>query len=447
LHYLTLAELSGLIAKRAISPVEVVRSQLDRIRELDAELHAFALVMEDSALQQARAAEAEILAGNYRGPLHGVPIAVKDVFFTKNVRTQAGLRLLAGYVPDCDAAAVDRLKQAGAILTGKLHTTEGAMDGYHRDFPIPRNPWGQDRWPGVSSSGSGVAVAAGMCYASIGTDTGGSVRIPAAANGIVGLKPTRGVVSTEGIVPLAPSLDHVGPMARCVGDAAIVLGALAELEKPTTGMEGVRIGVDENLCRNGVEPCATEAVCQALRVFESLGARVVPATLPGLDQVIDIWYTIAAAEAAWAHRETFPSERSKYGEGFGAFLERGRSVSPAAYDEAQNRRAEWSARAAECFRDFDVLACPILPDEAFQYDPEDAYHDGIPSAWLRAMDRLMLPFNLNGYPALSLPCGASPAGLPLSMQLIGEAHAERLLIECGLAFERETPWHSRRPPV
>ena len=457
LHYLTLAELSGLIRKRAISPVEVVESQLARIRELDATLNAYALVTEDSALAQARAAEAEIIAGDYRGPLHGIPIAVKDRFFTKGVRTQGGLKLLSGHVPDLDAAAVGRLKHAGAILVGKLHTAEGAMDGYHRDFQIPRNPWGKDRWPGVSSSGSGVAVAAGMCYAALGTDTGGSVRIPSAANGIVGLKPTHGVVSIQGVLPLAASFDHVGPMTRSVGDAAILLHTLAgQLDESTLGMEGVRIGFDEKLCRDGVQPCETEAVLQAVHVLQNRGARVVPASLPALDEVSGIWYTIAGAEAALAHRETFPSRHSEYGEGFRAFLEQGRSISAAAYSEAQKHRAEWSARTAECFRDFDVLACPSLPGEAFRYNPEDAFSgpdlaagqsDGIPSAYLAAMNRLMLPFNLNGYPALSLPCGISPGGMPLSLQFVGRTLSEPLLIQCGTAFENETAWHLRHPPV
>jgi amidase len=456
LHYLALSEIAEMIRARTVSPVEIVTSQLARIREFDATLHAYALVTAGSALAQARTAEAEIHAGNYAGPLHGVPIAVKDLFLTKGVRTQGGMKLLPGHVPNHDAAAIVRLKEAGAILIGKLHTTEGAMDGYHHDFPIPRNPWGADRWPGVSSSGSGVAVAAGMCYASLGTDTGGSIRIPSAANGIVGLKPTYGAVSTEGVLPLAPSFDHVGPMARSVADAAILLQVLAGPCELPPGIEGIRIGLDEKLCRDGEDPYVTDAVIQAVRVFENRGGRVVSASLPALDEACDIWYTIAAAEAVQAHRETFPSRRSEYGEGFRAFLERGYAVSAPAYEEARSRCTAWAARIAECFREFDVLACPTLPGEAFRYDPEAAYRGpdasagyccGIPAAYLTAMDRLMLPFNLTGYPALSLPCGVSPAGMPLSLQLVGRARSEPLLIMCGAAFERETEWHLRRPPV
>jgi len=461
LHYLTLAELAGLIRTRAVSPVEIVTAQLNRIQELDGTFHAYALVTTESALAQARTAEAEILAGRYRGPLHGVPFAVKDLFCVKGTRTQGGLKRLFGHIPELDAAAVSRLKDAGAILLGKTHTTEGAMDGYHRDFPIPLNPWGADRWPGVSSSGSGVAVAAGMCYASLGTDTGGSIRIPSAANGIVGLKPTRGLVSTEGVLPLAPSFDHVGPMARSVGDAAALLRAFAARDEPAPGIEGVRIGFDEKLCRDGVQPYVTEAVWQAVQVLQKQGARVVPASLPALEEVSRIWYTIAAREAVLLHEDIYPSQASEfgapeYGEGFRAFLERGRAVSAAEYDAAQRDLSEWIARTTECFREFDVLACPTLPDEAFRYNPEDAYRgpdlangssDGIPAAFLAAMDRLMLPVNLNGYPSLSLPCGVSPAGMPLGLQLVGRPHSEPLLLLCGTALEHETVWHLRHPPV
>jgi amidase len=455
MHYLTVAELSALIRTQEISPVEVLTWQLARIRELDDTLNAYALVAEETARADALIAEAEIRAGNYRGSLHGVPVAVKDVFFTKGLRTQGGLKVFSGHVPDRDAASVSRLRKAGAILVGKLNTTEGAMDGYHRDFAIPRNPWGIDRWPGVSSSGSGVAVAAGLCYASLGTDIGGSVRIPSAATGIVGLKPTRGLVSTEGVLPLAPSLDHVGPMARCVGDAAIVLQALTTMDTLPPALEGIRIGLDESLCDDGVDSCEAEAVRETVRVLQNQGARVVPASLPALDEVHGIWYTIAAVEAARAQCETYPSRRSEYGEGFRAFIDRGLITSQERYDEANKERARWTARTAECFREFHILACPALPGEAFRYHPEDAYcgpqfadrSDGIPSPYLAAMDRLMLPFNLSGYPALTLPCGMSAEGMPLSVQLVGRPFSEPLLIMCGTAFEQETTWHLRHPPV
>jgi amidase len=260
LHYLSLSEVARLIEAKEISPVELTQMMLNRIHTLDVRLHSYATVMADEALAAARAAEREIQSGNYRGPLHGVPIAVKDLCYTKGVPTRGGLKVLDGFIPEFDASVVAKLKAAGAVLLGKLTTTEGAMVGYHRDFDIPVNPWGEELWAGVSSSGSGVATAAGLCFASLGTDTGGSIRFPSTANGIVGLKPTYGRVSRYGVLPLAESLDHVGPMTRSVRDAAIVLEAIAghDVNDPTSlevpvprmldeigrGVQGLRIGFD-----------------------------------------------------------------------------------------------------------------------------------------------------------------------------------------------------------
>ncbi len=226
-HYLSLTDVAALIKSRRLSPVALTRTMLDRIQALDGHLHSYARVMADSALAAASAAEREIQSGHYRGPLHGMPIAVKDLCYTQGVPTMGGMKLLQDFVPDYDATVVARLEAAGAILLGKLSLTEGAMVGYHRDFPMPLNPWGEELWAGVSSSGSGVATAAGLCFASIGTDTGGSIRFPSMANGTVGLKPTYGRVSRYGVLPLAESLDHIGPMTRSVADAAIMLEAIA----------------------------------------------------------------------------------------------------------------------------------------------------------------------------------------------------------------------------
>ena len=220
-------QIGRLIASRAVSPVALTRHMLDRIRTVDATLKSYATVMEDQAMAAATAAERDINAGKYRGPLHGVPIAVKDLCYTRGVRTMGGTRVLRDFVPDQDGTVVAKLHAAGAILLGKLNLTEGAMGGYNPELRIPLNPWNQARWPGVSSSGSGVATAAGLCFAAIGTDTGGSIRFPSSANGLVGLKPTYGRVSRHGVLALSPSLDHVGPMARNVADVAILFDTIA----------------------------------------------------------------------------------------------------------------------------------------------------------------------------------------------------------------------------
>src|SRR6516162_1719428 len=227
LHYSSLRDVARRIQSREISPVELTTRMLDRIAAVDGKLKSYATVMREQALEAAKRTEEEIQRGRYQGPLHGVPIAVKDLCYTKGVRTMAGTSIYAGFLPDHDATVVTKLSQAGAVLLGKLNLTEGAMGGYNPARDVPVNPWGEDLWPGASSSGSGVATAAGLCYGSIGTDTGGSIRFPSAANGIVGLKPTYGRVSRYGVFPLAESLDHVGPMTRSVADAALVLSIIA----------------------------------------------------------------------------------------------------------------------------------------------------------------------------------------------------------------------------
>jgi amidase len=436
LHNLTIERLSKRIRDQSISPVELVVSQFERIRQF-ADLHAYALLMEDSALAEARAAESEILGGRYRGPLHGVPISVKDVFFTQGVRTQGGLKSLSSHVPELDASAIQRLRRAGAVIVGKTYTTEGAMDGYHPDFPVPRNPWARDCWPGVSSSGSGVAVAAGLCFASLGTDTGGSIRMPAAANGVVGMKPTRGAISTHGMLPLAPSLDDVGVITRSVADAALVLNELTSFEHRPLDLEGVRIGYDDALNGN-------EALQHALHVFDTTGVRLVSAKLPPLDPLVEIWYTLASAEA-----ERIYTGNADYGHAFQAFLDAGRCLDSADYGAASEQRKEWVVRSQECFRRFDLLALPALPGPAFRYDPQDAYGSdgGIPSDYLAAMNRLMIPWNLNGYPALALPYGASVEGIPVGLQLVGRPDSEPLVLHWGRVLETASPWGLRRPNV
>ena len=269
LHYQTITEVAERIRSRELSPVELTEAQLNRIAELDGELKSYATVMAEPAMAAARAAESEIASGRYRGSLHGVPIAVKDLCFTAGVATMGGAQVLRDLVPDFDSTVVRKLNDAGAIILGKLNLTEGAMAGYNPAFDIPINPWGADRWAGASSSGSGVATAAGLCYGSLGSDTGGSIRFPAAACGTVGIKPTWGRVSRYGVLALAESLDHVGPMTRSAADAGVMLQALAghDPKDPTSlharvpamlsglgkGVEGIRIGVDERYIGDDVD--------------------------------------------------------------------------------------------------------------------------------------------------------------------------------------------------
>lgn len=470
LHYLSLSEVARLIEAKEISPVELTQMMLDRIHALDVRLHSYATVMADEALASARAAEREIQSGNYRGPLHGVPIAVKDLCYTKGIPTRGGLKVLDGFIPEFDASVVAKLKAAGAVLLGKLTTTEGAMVGYHRDFDIPVNPWGEELWAGVSSSGSGVATAAGLCFASLGTDTGGSIRFPSTANGIVGLKPTYGRVSRYGVLPLAESLDHVGPMTRSVRDAAIVFEAIAghdpndptSLDAPVPrmldelgrGVEGVRIGFDRAYALDGVDPALASAIEVALGELERLGAEVVGVQVPDVTAVLAAWPVVCAAEAAQAHRETFPSRADEYGAYFREFLDFGASVSEAELASARQVGKEFSDRFRAVLSSVDAVLSPAA-GRPFTVPSGQQY--GSMTEWnqaradLLATEKAYTAFtflhNFAGTPTLTLPCGLSNEGPPYTMQLAGNPLSEAMLCRIGHAYEEATQWHERHPPV
>ena len=461
LHFMTITELAPLLAAKKLSPVEVTRALLERIDRLDGRYRSYATRMDDEALAAARDAEREIMAGRHRGPLHGVPIAVKDLCFTKGVRTMGGCKVLADFVPDADGTVVARLRAAGAVLLGKLNLTEGAMGGYHPDFAIPRNPWDAARWTGSSSSGSGVAVAAGLCFAALGSDTGGSIRFPAACCGTVGLKPTWGRVSRHGVLVLAESMDHVGPLTRSVADAGIVLQAIAGSDPldPTTlqepvpdmlagierGVRGLRIGYDPNHPAD-VDAEVAAAVDAGVQVLGALGAEIVEVALPDIDSLVDAWPVLCTAEAVLAHAATYPSRRDEYGEWFRSWLDIGASLSGADYARANLLRLECNARLRAVLADIDVLACPTMPMPAFPVSDE-ALYGPIADIGASGLQRYAVPTNYNGAPTLPLPCGFTRAGLPIGMQLVGKHLAEPLLVQVGSAYERATEWHERRPVI
>jgi amidase len=320
MHYATLLEAASALKSRKVSAVELTRALLDRIEKIDPSLHSYATVTPELALKQSKAYDAEIAAGDYRGPLHGVPIAVKDICNAAGVVTAAGMTIHADNVPDHDSTVVRRLRDAGAVLLGKLQNTEGAFVSHHPKITPPRNPWNADYYAGASSSGSGVATAAGLCFGSLGSDTGGSIRFPSAANGITGLKPTWGRVSRHGVFALAESLDHIGPMARSAADAGAILGVIAgrDSEDPTTlvapvpdylagldtGIREVRIGIDAAYSETGCDSQTVTAVREARKVFETLGATIKEVTLPDPSGVMvtTAWGTICAPETALAHK-------------------------------------------------------------------------------------------------------------------------------------------------
>ena len=457
LHFKTISEVAGLIETKQLSPVELTEAILGRIGSIDSRYKSYATVMADQAMASALAAETEITAGRYLGPLHGVPIAVKDLCFTKGVRTMGGTQVLRDHVPDFDATVVEKLRSAGAVILGKLNLTEGAMAGYNPEFQIPLNPWNTERWSGASSSGSGVATSAGMCFGSLGSDTGGSIRFPAAACGVVGMKPTWGRVSRYGVLALAESMDHIGPMTRSAADAGIMLQALAghDPNDPTSltvpapdmldgldrGIEGVRIGLDERYITDSVDGPVTQGVLAGVRVLEGLGAQVVQVRMPETPDINDFlsaWGVLCQAEAAAAHRETYPSRGGEYGPWFRGWLERGAAVTGAKYAEANKQRLVCNGILAGIFDDIDVLVCPSMTTTAGPVTPEELYGPIGEDDW--DWGRFTIPFDFNGTPTISLPCGLDGDGLPLSIQFVGKHLSEPLLCRMGHAFESATQW-------
>jgi len=461
LCYLSLQELSAQLRTGKTSSVAVTRSILERIQRMNPRLRAYLTVLDESALRRATQADEEIRAGKWRGPLHGVPIAVKDLCQTKGELTTCASRVLRDWRPDTNATVVERLESAGAVLLGKLNLTEFAVAWYHPENPTPLNPWDPSLWPGASSSGSGVATSAGLCFASIGTDTGGSIRFPSAACGIVGLKPTWGRVSRYGVFPLGESLDHIGPMTRTVADAAIMLGVIAGLDPLddtslsaavddymaalTGGAKGIRIGVDEKFIARAAAPEIAAAVLDAMRALENLGARISKVALPDIEPGLAAWTTLCTADAAAAHEATYPAKAAEYGSGFRSFLEAGATVRGQDYAKAQMVRERFANRFQDVFERVDVVACPSMPFVSLPATgmPTDAR--GLTGS--NTLLHFTAPFNLSRNPTLSQPCGESKAGPPPSLQLVGRRLGEATLLQVGAAYEQATEWHKQRPAM
>ncbi|HEX7034564.1 MAG TPA: amidase [Pseudomonadales bacterium] len=459
LHYLELTQLAKLIEGREISPVAVTRAQLERIAAVDSELGSYVSVMADAAIAQAAAAESEIAANRYRGPLHGLPIAVKDLFWIEGIPTAAGTSIFRDRRAAEDATVVRRLREAGAVVLGRLQLTEGAYSDHHPSVTPPRNPWNADYWSGISSSGPGAAVAAGLCYGALATDTGGSIRWPSAANGVTGLKPSWGRVSRHGVCELAATLDHVGPMARSAADAAVLLTAVAGGDpKDSTamldpvpdysavadlGVRGVRIGVDAAWNGDGVDHATQSVVSEAVAAFRSLGAVTVDVTFPDATRVVADWGPNCAVEAAVAHEATYPACRSEYGPVLASVLEAGRALSGVDYQKVLLRRSEFRGRVAALFSTIDLLLTPVHPFAPLRLDTVRTL--GAQPELILELQRYTCPFNMTGNPTLTLPGGFSDTGLPVGFQLIAPRLGEATLVRAGVAFQSATCWHRRRP--
>ncbi|MXN17851.1 Asp-tRNA(Asn)/Glu-tRNA(Gln) amidotransferase GatCAB subunit A [Pseudooceanicola sp. GBMRC 2024] len=459
MHYSSITALSADIAARRISPVEVTEHMLARIDALEPTLNAYVSVTAERALAQARTAEAEIAAGKHRGPLHGVPLSYKDILFSDFARTTAGTRIHKDFVPGYTATCIARLEAAGAVTLGKVKTTEQAYATHHPDVTPPANPWSAGHWSGSSSSGSGVSVAAGLAFASLGSDTGGSIRFPSAVNGVTGLKPTWGRVSRHGAFELAASLDHIGPLARSAGDAGIVLQAMAgaDVNDPTAllapvpdyaaqigaSVAGLRIGIDRAYIAEGVDPANVAAIEEAARVLQSLGAVLVDVTVEGWKQAAIDWLPLCAPETAAAHDATFPARRSDYGENLAALIDMAESYTTRDVARAHQTRLTFSAQLAAMFHQVDLLLIPAtiwrVPDLAHWAD----YAEGDNSEFIRFTG----PFDMSGSPTLTMPGGFDQNGLPLAVQLVAPHLQEGRLVRAGSAFQQVTDWHLHHPDL
>jgi amidase len=462
LCYLSLQELSRQLHAGKISSAEATRTILDRIR-VHSKLNAYITVMNESATRAAANADEQLSAGRSHGPLHGVPIGVKDLCFTKGVRTTCASGVLRDWIPNESATVIERLEAAGAIIVGKLHMTEFATVWYHPEFPSPKNPWGDDFWPGASSSGSGAATAAGLCYGSLGSDTGGSIRLPSAANGIVGLKPTWGRVSRHGVFPLAESLDHIGPMTRTVTDAALMLSVIAgydfrdqtSLTAPVEnysatiedGVNGLRIGLDEAFITKGTSAEVSAAVVDAIRTLERLGARIIKVSFPAIAPVLATAMNLLSAETAVAHEATYPSKADRYGAGFRSLLEVGAKVRGQDYAKGLMERMRFANQVQNLFDQVDVFACPSMSSASLPANAVPADARSLDLENEEGLVRFTMPFDLSRNPTLSLPCGKSPSGPPPSLQLIGRLLGEATILRAGRAFERATEWNQQTPPL
>jgi amidase len=459
--YLSIAELGRRLDARETTSVEVTRAMLERIERLDPGLAAYVTVTAERALAQAGQADRERDRGDRRSALHGVPVAVKDLCATEGIATGCGTQVMADHVPDHSATVVRRLESAGAVLLGKLAMTEGAFSEHHPAARVPVNPWNAEAWTGVSSSGSGVAVAAGLAFAALGTDTGGSIRFPSFCNGIVGIKPTWGRVSRHGVFPLAATLDHVGPMARTVEDAALMLGVIAgeDAHDPTSlalpaphctvdlerGLEGVAIGVDPGFALDGLEPELAEALRRALAVMQGLGAAVVEVEFPPVEELCAGWTDYTAVEAAMAHAEFFPSRKAEYGPMLRALLEVSGRVSASHYARLHEAALVFGGRLDRLFESVDVLFLPGAPMPA----PPAALVGAMAAdpSGTALMLRYSAPTDFSGHPTISVPCGFHSEGTPLGLQLVAPRLAEQLLCRAAHAYEQATSWRQRHPEL
>jgi aspartyl-tRNA(Asn)/glutamyl-tRNA(Gln) amidotransferase subunit A len=465
---LSLCEAGHLLDDGAVSSMALTQACLKRIEATEPKIHAFALLLREQALEAAEQADRAIAVGKRRSPLHGVPIAVKDNFYTRGIPTEAGSQVLRGFVPDYDATAVRMLKGAGAILLGKTVCHEF---GVGVNEPPTRTPWAMTSYPGGSSAGSAVAVAARAAYGAIGSDTGGSIRIPASINNIVGLKPTYGRVSGYGVIPLAWSLDHVGPLTRTVRDCALLLQAIAgpDPKDPSSAVVDVpdylatldqsvqkmRIGIERSyFFYDGMVADVRRLVDDVIQAYARMGVEIIEVSLPELNFTQDALFTIMMAEAATYHEVMLREHSNEYSPATRANLQLGALIPATHYLTAQRARAIFRSAMADMFKAhaLDALLAPTMPLPTVPltalFVPRKDIRENASETPMGAYVHHTFAANLTGQPAISIPCGLTPDGLPVGFQLTGRPFAEAEILRLGHAFEFAQPWHvARRPPL
>lgn len=457
LDYLSLVEASDLIAKKVISCEELTQAHIDLISELESKLNCFITPTPEIALKRAKEMDAEIQKGIYRGPLHGIPIALKDLFATRGIPTTAGSYFFKTWVPEVDGVVVDRLHAAGAVSLGKLNMHEIALGVTNNNphFGACHNPWDLERTPGGSSGGSGSALAAGLCMGSMGSDTGGSIRIPASLSGVVGLKPTYGRVSLRGVVPLSWNLDHPGPMARRVGDVVLLLQVVAgyDPEDPASvdmdvpdykaqlqgNVRGWRVALAEDSFFTKASADVLAAVREAAEVFASLGAMINPVEIPGAYNAAKDNGLMVTSDAAAFHQERLTDMPEKFGEDVRQRLENGAAFTSSEYSLARRNQAVLRRKFEQFFNEYDLLLTATTPIAAPFLEGSDAVQQAL------TLTRFTAPFNFSGLPAISLPCGFTDQDLPIGLQIVTRHWGEAALLRAAQAYESATGWHKRRP--
>ncbi|ARP83162.1 amidase [Bordetella genomosp. 8] len=461
---LGIAETARLLRKGELSPVRIVEAALERIAAGDAVLRSFITVFDEQAMAVARASETMLRAGHDLGPLHGIPIALKDNIATAGGRTTAGSKVLADWIPTEDATIVRRLRRAGAIVLGKTNMHEFAWGGTSANphYGNVRNPWDPARFPAGSSGGSAVAVAARFCHCAIGTDTGGSIRLPSAVNGTVGIRPTYGRVSNHGIVPLAWSMDTAGPITRTVEDCELVFDAIAGFDprdpasvrhpvnrmsnKSDVDLRGLRVGIVPGYFFHHLQSAVENAVRGALDVLVSLGATIEDVAIASIEGNISAQLTIESAEPSTYHQRNLRERPGDYGDDVRTLLEAGEMMLATHYLQAQRYRALLRAEFLEAFERVDVFVCPTLPFTATKVgETRVVIDDGEPEDMLSAIMQFTGIASLTGFPSLNVPCGFDGDGLPVGMQIIGRPFSEAHLFRVGRAFQQATSHHERSP--